>query len=307
MAIKRKKLAWAVLGTLFCVSSPTGAKNSLDVVFRDPMPSVVSVPQPPRQIYNINLAEPNTYWGTVLSNDRASFVPGRGVVSHGPFYIDTNHREGALLVGPLVMWVNGHRVAGETHVPRGNMDLRNTTIRFDLKLQHQAVENEFDFTVGGKVVFWFQAKLDREAVAGGDYQMPTRVANYVHVRNLLDPARRGEKTEIKVTPDLNQWSCLGSNPIDLRPLIGSAAKYTCALDQAEFEDAMAHPANMGFLILLPPKAPDGAKLTWLNSRNPVRTLAMPSTALELREFSISRDDELNIGSRDLSLAVAARP
>ena len=73
--------------------------------------------------YGINLANPSTYWGSVLSDHRLPFVANKGIVSQGPFLIDTNHRERALLIGPLVVWTQGG--AGPEKA-LGDIDLTNT-------------------------------------------------------------------------------------------------------------------------------------------------------------------------------------
>lgn len=240
--------------------------------------------------YNVNLANKDVYWGSVLSDNRLSFVAGDGIVSSGPFYIDVNHRESALLIGPLVVWVNGHRSnTDKNQVPLGRVDLIGTKVRISVRLDYSPWENEFDARMGGKLVFWFQSKLDRETVAGGNYEIPWRAANYVYNQEI--DFRSGDAVEIDVTPDLNKWTCLGKNPIDTRPIIGSAAKYTCALNQDEFAQAMSRPANMGILFLLPPKSHDGSKLAWLHADYPNRTPTMGNTRFILKEFIIERASE----------------
>lgn len=238
--------------------------------------------------YGTNLVSPDIYWGSVLSNERLPFVPDKGVVAKGPFVIDINHREGALLIGPLVLWVNDHKLSGEPQIPLGRIDLTNTKIRLNVKFKYEPQADEYDVRLGGRVVFWFQSLLPHTAVPGGDYLMPLRAANYVYNRNLLPDSLSGTTVEIPVTPDLNQWTCLGHNPLDTRPLIGSAAKYTCALNQEEFEQAMAHPADMGVLFLLPGQKPDGSDVSWLQPDREARTLAMEKAKFILREFTIER-------------------
>jgi hypothetical protein len=239
--------------------------------------------------YNVNLANKDIYWGSVLSDDRLPFVEGKGIVSSGPYLIDVNHRESALLIGPLVVWVNGLMPkADQKQTPLDKVDLRGTKVRIAVRLEHAPWRNEFDPRIGGKLVFWFQSSLRRGAIPGGDYEMPWRTANYAYNREIS--LTSGEPVEIDVKPDLNQWTCLGRNPIDTRPLIGSAAKYTCALNQEEFAQAMSKPENMGVLFLLPSKTPDGTNLAWLNAFAPYRTPIMGNTSFILREFVIQRDD-----------------
>lgn len=238
--------------------------------------------------YGTNLASPDVYWGSVLSNDRLPFVADKGIVSEGPYFIDINHRESALLVGPLVVWVNDHKPDGEFQTPLGRIDLTNTKIRLNVKFKYEPQQDEYDARLGGRVVFWFQSALSHTAVPGGDFMVPTRAANYVYNRNLLSDSISGKTVEIPVTPDLNQWTCLGDNPRDTRPFIGSAAKYTCALNQEEFAQAMSHPADMGILFLLPGQKPDGSDVDWLQPDREARTLAMAKTKFVLKEFTILR-------------------
>ena len=238
--------------------------------------------------YGINLANPSTYWGSVLSNHRLPFVANKGIVSQGPFLIDTNHRERALLIGPLVVWTQG---GAGPEKPLGDIDLTNTRIKIRIKMEYTPRENEVDPRVGGKLVFWFQSRLSRKAVAGGDFEMPWRTANYVYNTDLMPEGMSERTVEIPVTPDLNQWTCLGNNPIDLRPFIGSAANYTCALNQEEFAEAMAHPVDMGALFLLPSQRADGSNLSWLRPDRPARTETMENAAFILEEFTIERDSK----------------
>lgn len=238
--------------------------------------------------YNVNLANKDVYWGSVLSDNRLPFVAGEGIVSSGPFYIDVNHRESALLIGPLVIWANDHRSnTDKNQVPLGRVDLIGTKVRISVRLDYSPWKNEFDSRIGGKLVFWFQSKLDRRTVAGGNYELPWRGANYVYNQNLSSDT----PVEINITPDLNQWTCLGRNPIDTRPIIGSAAKYTCALNQEEFAQAMSRPGNMGVMFLLPPKSPDGTDLAWLHADTPNLTPTMGNTRFILSEFIIERESE----------------
>jgi len=241
--------------------------------------------------YNVNLAGPDTYWGAVLSNDRLPYVVGKGIVSRGPYFIDTNHREGALLVGPLVVWVNGHKPANEPAIAIGPVDLRGTTVKIKASIDHRQWMGEANPFLGGRLVFWFQSRLKNKAVAGGDYEMPPRIANYFYNRDILPEAQSGASVELPVRPDLNQWTCIGHNPVDTRPMIGSAAKYTCALNQAEFAAAMATPINMGVLLLLPVHAPDGKSLPWLSAGAPDRTPTMGHSAFTLSEFIIAKTIE----------------
>ena len=239
--------------------------------------------------YGINLANPSTYWGSVLSNHRLPFVANNGIVSQGPFLIDINHRERALLIGPLVVWVQ--KVNGRPETSLGDIDLTNTRIRIRIKMEYTPRENEVDPRVGGKLVFWFQSRLSRKAVAGGDFEMPERFVNYSYSTGLIPEGMSESTVEIPVTPDLNQWTCLGNNPVDVRPFIGSAAKYTCALNQEEFAEAMAHPGNMGALFLLPRRRTDGSNISWLRPARPARTETMENAAFILEEFTIERDSK----------------
>jgi hypothetical protein len=91
--------------------------------------------------YGINLANPSTYWGSVLSNHRLPFVANKGIVSQGPFLIDTNHRERALLIGPLVVWVE--KVNGRSETSLGDIDLTNTRMKIRIKMEYSP-ENEAD-------------------------------------------------------------------------------------------------------------------------------------------------------------------
>ena len=118
--------------------------------------------------------------------------------------------------------------------------------------------------------------------------MPRRTANYVYNTGLMPEGMSESTVEIRVTPDLNQWTCLGNNPIDLRPFIGSAANYTCALNQEEFAEAMAHPVDMGVLFLLPSHRTDGSSISWLRAARPARTETMENAAFILEEFTIER-------------------
>ena len=241
--------------------------------------------------YNVNLANPDVYWWTVLSDERVPYVQGSGVVSSGPYYIDINHREGALLVGPLAVLLNGHS-PGNYHSPLGEMDLRNVTVRLNLKLDHQPWTHENSPLEGGQVVFWFQSELQERAVAGDNEEMPPRYVNYYWNQNLLPQATTQSLVEIPVAPDLNKWTCLGHNPIDTRPIIGSAAKYTCALNQQEFAEAMAKPISAGILFLLPRKKPDGSEALWLDPSNSYRTTTMGNTKFILSEFTIIKPHQI---------------
>jgi hypothetical protein len=235
--------------------------------------------------YGVNLANPDVYWYTVLSDDRVPYVQGTGVVSSGPYYIDINHREGALLVGPLAVLLNGHS-SGNYHSLIGEMDFRNVTVRLNLELDHQPSTPENSALEGGQVVFWFQSELKERAIAGDNEEMPPRYVNYYWNQNLLPQATTQGLVEIPVAPDLNKWTCLGHNPIDTRPIIGSAAKYTCALNQQEFAEAMAKPISAGILFLFPRKKPDGSEALWLDPSNPNRTKTMGNTKFILSEFTI---------------------
>jgi hypothetical protein len=240
--------------------------------------------------YNVNLANSDTSWGTVLSEKRLPFVADKGIVSSGPFYIDLNHRTSALLVGPLVVWANGYQPDGDQETPLGRIDLTGTKIKFNLTLQRDGGKGKRDVLTGGKVVFWFQSKLTTTAVAGGDFDMPPRIVNYAYEKNLLPNSLSGTPDEISISPDLNHWSCMGDNPVDTRPMIGSAAKYGCAIDQREFAWAIAHPIDMGFLFFLPPKASDGTSIQWLDPNDPYRTPIMKRITFSLSEFVIERSD-----------------
>lgn len=233
-------------------------------------------------IYNRNLVNQRIYWRTILSLDRTPFANGQ-VIAKGPFHIDTNHREAALLVGPLALRTSGKESEGGVVTSLPSPNLTDATVRLRVKLDYEPAEGEHDVRKGGQLVFWFQAALPR-AVAGGDFQMPQRFANYVFNRNLLADAQAGIPIEIPIRPDLNQWTCLGQNPIDTRAVIGSAAKYSCALNQIEFANAVAKPESMGVLFLLP------VRDDWLDGpeQAPMSTHVMKEATFALSEFVIVR-------------------
>ena len=239
--------------------------------------------------YNVNLANSDVSWGAVLSERRLPYTQDQGILSRGPFYIDLNHRVSALLVGPLVVWANGYKPDGDPKAPLGRIDLTNAKIKFNVKLQRDGAKGKRDPLTGGKLVFWFQSVLPTTAVAGDDEAMPPRIVNYAYEKNILPGALVGVSDEISLFPDLNQWSCMGDNPVDTRPMIGSAAKYGCALDQEEFAWAMAHPIDMGFLFFLPPKASDGTAIRWLDPNNPSRTPVLRRITFSLNEFVIEHN------------------
>jgi hypothetical protein len=250
--------------------------------------------------YNTNLATADVSWGAVLSVKRLPYVEGKGVVSQGPFYIDTNHREGALLVGPLVVWTNDAKPDGDPKTALGRVDLTHTKVEINAVTNYAPFSDRNDPLSRSRVYFWFQAALPHRTVAGDDEQMPPRYANYVLPINLLSPLVSGSDVALRIEPDLNQWKCLGRNPVDLRSMIGSAAKYTCALDQKEFAWAMAHPGDMGLLILLPRHTADGALIDWLDPKNPARTPILNGSSFNLTKFIIECDDchpEANIDAR----------
>lgn len=286
MPVLSRTTNFALFAIMLYLGTSTQASNS-----ETSSEAIANGPNKPIIAYDNNLARPEVNWSTVLSTEKAKFVPSRGIISSGPYYIDTNHREGALLVGPLVVGVNRSAASDLSHAPVGKLDLRNTTVRFNLKLTRTTVNSDSDVLAGGKLVFWFQATLDRRAVAGGDYKMPPRHVNYIFNYDFTDEATTGAAVEVPVFPDLNMWTCLGRNPVDVRPIIGSAAKYTCALNQAEFSEAMANPESMGFLFLLPTQTDDGKILNFLDAAAPSRTLTMDQWTFALREFTIVRSEE----------------
>lgn len=228
-------------------------------------------------IYNTNLANKDVAWWAVLSNARRPYVDGVGIVSRGPLLIDVNHREGALLVGPLAVLLNGHK-PGEYSGALGRVDLTDTVVRLKLKI---------DGAVAGRAVFWFQSELKNKAHAGNNEEMPPRYVNYFYNRDIQKEAMANLPIEIGVRPDLNDWTCLGRNPVDVRPIIGSAAKYTCAINQTEFAEAMSKPLSTGVLFLLPPKRPDGSN--WLLYPDNKWTPIMDGVSFSLSEFEISRE------------------
>jgi hypothetical protein len=229
--------------------------------------------------YNRNLASPDVPWGTVLSYLRVPFVPGEGIVSSGPFRIDFNHRETALLVGPLYVLLNGRASDSPNVQPHlGRTNLCDTTVRLNIALR--------DGLPDGRLVYWFQSIIPRTAVAGGPFEMPPRFVNYFHNTDLTKSAIAGETIEIPLHADLNEWTALGRNPCDMRPMIGSAAKYTACVNRDEFAGALSAPGNTGFLYLLPTCRND-SPINWLPSPLPFPAPEiMHGTKLVLREFTI---------------------
>ncbi|HEX5508907.1 MAG TPA: hypothetical protein VFX37_10430, partial [Pseudolabrys sp.] len=238
--------------------------------------------------YNVNLVRPDVSWGAVISPKRLPYDPKLGIVSKGPFIIDLNHRENALLVGPLVVWANGYKPDGDPKTALGKIDLTNTTVELNASVDDPELNDPANPLSQGKAVFWFQSDLIRKTSPGGDYKVPARIANYAFSRNILPEVKSGKDVSIDMTPDLNQWTCMSQNPLDLRPMIGSAAKYTCALDHEEFAWAMAHPIDMGILLFLPGYQGD-KPIKWLDPRNPGRTPIMQKATFYMRKFIIKCD------------------
>ena len=130
----------------------------------------------------------------MLSRRRVPFIAGEGVVSAGPFHIDYNHREAALLVGPLYVLLNGRKNDTlEVQPPLGRTNLSDTKIRLNIALRGDSLAD-------GRLVYWFQSVLPRTAVAGGPFEMPPRVVNYFHTLDLTEAAINGETVEFHSAP-----------------------------------------------------------------------------------------------------------
>lgn len=274
-----RNFAGVVMAALLCCGSSPASNSELD-----PEGSRV----PPADAYENNLASSEIAWLTVLSNDPVPYIRDKGIVATGPFFIDINHRESSLLVGPLTVQVNKSAGANASYKRVGDLDLRNTLVHFNVKVRTGESLDTPRLLEGGRLVLWFQATLKHRAVAGSKETMPSRHVNYAFHHDFLANALQGRDSTAVVTPDLNRWTCLGRNPVDVRPLIGSAAKYTCALSQAEFAEAMAKPESLGLLFILPNPSDDGDGGVLLDEKTPSRTKIMDGWKFELTNFSIER-------------------
>jgi hypothetical protein len=227
-----------------------------------------------------------------------------GIVFPGPWLLDVNHLESALLMGPAAIWTNGQHPNGQTvgkpsGIP-GEPNLVGAKVLIRVYFEYHPDPNcptEFDPRHGGKLVFWFQTKLPRSphaikyAQAKGipKKKWPERIVNYALNRNLLPDASNeaAPTVSLDLTDDLNQWTCLSRNQLDNREMVGSAVKYTCALNAEEYKKALsAVSEDMGLLILLPDHDDRGAPLPWVNTSAPERTVGFAESRLILREFKI---------------------
>lgn len=243
----------------------------------------VSVPTSIRgapNVYNKNLATEEFFWGRVLDGVRLTMTPD-GLESKGAWNLDSNHQESGILVAPAVIWTAG-KMGGLPIAP----DLRETQIQLRIKFEPGS-----DFPVGSRMFFWFQSTLPTEAEWSGD---PTRTVNYAWHEDLLASARADRKMVLTLTYRLDDWTCLGRNRRDIRRdnkegFIGSASKYTCALNSEEFISAISKvDLDMGVIILLPHVDASGRPTDWGTSNGyPGQKFPkMAGAKLVLKEFKI---------------------
>lgn len=237
---------------------------------------ILSAPVVATSSYNKNLATAEFGWGRVGDDQRLTPVAAGGLESKGPWFVDGNHWESGLLVGPAAIWTKG----ANRGIP-GTPDLLHAKLRVNAEFQYQPVAGEANATDGGRLVFWFQSHLPKTRPGG-----PERIVNYAFNRDLLPDAIAGRMVHLTLTASLDDWTCLGRDQRDVRPYVGSAAKYTCALNSEEFKTALsAVNDDMGLLLLLPEKDRSGNVLRWVDPNKP-RTEALKNSRLVLKEFTI---------------------
>ncbi|MFO1324678.1 MAG: hypothetical protein U1F15_11510 [Burkholderiales bacterium] len=197
-------------------------------------------------IYNRNLATPEFVWDRIYG---PPLTPGaNGFISEGPWGIDTNHMEFGLLVGPAVLYCDG-RASGLPEKP----NLIDATIQLEVEFrENQHLDSPPLKDIGAQLVFWFQTYLISEFDSN-----PTRTFNYIWPRDLLaDEPAIHLKRSLRLSRSLADWTCLGRQRRDVRRddlgnFNGSASKYSCALNQGEFESAMKSVnADLGVLLIV---------------------------------------------------------
>ncbi|MCA3441877.1 MAG: hypothetical protein INF52_00655 [Rhodobacter sp.] len=267
-----------------------------------------------------NYAGPEWAWASVYGEDCLKPVPGK-VVSKGPWQVDTNHVEYSMLVGPLIIWTNGYLPGpckGEKDrkgIP-GPLDLSRATLRLGLQITNEKDGGERDFTTSTRLHFFFQTKLPkseattslvRDNIPGHIHmqppldRVPERIAVYVFnydiLTDVLHQSRKGKVVSLKLSSDMRDWTCLGRDATDVTrtppvaDTLVSAAKYTCAVSQAEFEKAAsAVNVNVGLLSLLNTHDEAGNRIGWLHPK-PNKTFAFGKTQFELSEFTLEKRDQ----------------
>lgn len=197
-------------------------------------------------IYNRNLVSDEFEWDRVYGPPSK---PGsNGWISKGPWKIDTNHAEYGLLIGPAVLWCDG-RTTGLPDMP----NLLDATIEVEVEFEDKNhVDSPPLETIGVQLVFWFQTRLQSEFGTN-----PPRYANYIWNTNLLPEARStGKRQVLPLSSLLADWTCLGRQRRDVKgentkDYVGSASKYSCALRQTEFVEALqAVTQDLGLLLVL---------------------------------------------------------
>ncbi|MFN0191505.1 MAG: hypothetical protein ACKVP5_05950 [Aestuariivirga sp.] len=265
--------------------------------------------------FDKNFAGSEWGWGEVYGNDCLLFNENR-VVSDGPWAIDTNHVEYSMLIGPLVIWTNGYlpgECKGQRSIP-GPLDLSHATLRLGLQIINEKDGGEQDFAKSTRLHFFFQtmlpkseatASLVRDNIPGHNHmeppydRVPERIAIYVLNSDVLPEIlpKSGESSvvELKLDSDMRNWTCLGRDATDVKrpdPKVPdtavSAAKYTCAVSQSEFETAVsAVNVNVGLLSLLNTHDEKGKRIGWLHPK-PHRTWAFGKTKFLLSEFTLKK-------------------
>ena len=232
--------------------------------------------------YKRNLASNEFSWGAVLSDNPLKSWTNSGKLSPGPWYIDVNHADTNLLIGPLVIWAQSYRdrypnvFHGGVGIP-GCMDLRRKTLNISVKFHYEVPPTEFDVRQAwspqpARLVFWFQTEI------------ANRTVNYFYNQSFLDEALNDKPIPRIHFYDSEKWVCLGGNRT-----FATGEHYGCARNQEELDQALSSVTeDMGVLLLLPDYDSKGVHLKWLNGGAPARTPFSYGTrsAFELTQFSI---------------------
>ena len=209
--------------------------------------------------YGANYAAKKYTWGAILSDFRLGRDSNDNLISKSPWLIDTNHIDEALLVGPLVIWMQPNVKHGETGIPGCSIDLVSTALQVELKFDYNVDDREFDIRHDAlpsraRLVFWFQTKIRSSGVT----------VNYAHRVNLLNYALTGKEIPpLRLLPDSKQWICLGQNK--MFPPHPNNVFYGCAKSNEEFVEALSSVnVDMGLVLLLPVYDSAGKRIPWLS-------------------------------------------
>lgn len=242
-------------------------------------------------IYGVNVAIPRYLWFTVdldgkhgphesrLTPTAAGLAVGGKVApleSRGPWYVDTNHTEGAgellILAALRTKWFMKKVGFDPTDGFPADPNFRDCTIKVELEFKEIPADGES--IAGGQLVFWFQADLPQRVRGGGE-----RIANYALVDRRLTFEKQ-VKESIRLPSAMGDWRCMGRNQSDV-----GGEKYSCATGQDEFDGLLSGPKqDFGFLLFLPGRA------VWSNPKAPPGwgTGALSKSSFHLTHLSFHR-------------------